>query len=70
MPCLCLTRLKIPIGIASGCKGIIDLVDRKAYQFVGSLCNMVEEMTLPDNMAEEVMRPFQPCDYAWVDIAL
>ena len=46
---------QIPIGVESDCKGIIDIVERKAYQFVGAKGNVVEEMPVPGNMAEEVI---------------
>lgn len=46
--------LQIPIGVESDCQGIVDVVSRKAYQFVGTKGTVVEEVDIPEHMKEEV----------------
>ncbi len=60
------------MGVESDCKGIIDIVNRKAYQFVGSHGNVVEEMAVPDNMSEEVSVTAlsSPCGFSEVCVEL
>jgi len=46
--------VQIPIGVESDLKGIVDLVERKAYQFSGHKGTTVEEIPVPVGLTEEM----------------
>lgn len=58
--------MQIPIGVESDLKGIVDLVERKAYQFSGHKGTTVEEIPVPVGLTEEVRnRPRVQWAHAW-----
>ncbi|MGA7730465.1 MAG: elongation factor G [Chloroflexia bacterium] len=46
--------IQLPIGIESGFKGIIDLIEQKAYIYTNDLGTDVQETDIPADMADEV----------------
>ena len=46
--------VQIPIGLDQSLKGIIDLLDRKAYYFDGPKGEIIREEPIPDNCKQEV----------------
>ncbi len=46
--------IQLPIGAEDNFKGVIDLIDRKAYEFKGEWGKEVEEVEIPDDMKEKV----------------
>ena len=46
--------IQLPIGQESSFKGIIDLIEKKAYEFKGKHGEIINEIPIPDDMKEEV----------------
>lgn len=46
--------LQLPIGIEGDFKSVIDLVERKAYTFTGTLGSEVKEVAIPEDMKDVV----------------
>ncbi len=46
--------VQLPIGAESELKGVIDLIEQKAYKFEGSFGNNVEEIEIPEDMKDKV----------------
>jgi elongation factor G len=46
--------VQLPIGLEEHFKGVVDLIDRKAYTFEGEHGETVTEIEIPSNMKEEV----------------
>lgn len=46
--------IQLPIGIENEFKSIVDLVQMKAYEFVGNMGNQVNEVAIPDDMLDKV----------------
>ncbi len=47
-------RLQLPIGLESDFKGVINLLEKKAYGFEGEHGERMVEIEIPENMKEEV----------------
>lgn len=47
-------RAQLPIGSESELSGVVDLLEKKAYQFVGEMGNKVEEIEVPVDMKDDV----------------
>ncbi|CAH1389045.1 unnamed protein product [Nezara viridula] len=45
--------LQLPIGLENDCKGVINLIDRKALYFEGDFGEIIREDEIPKNMATE-----------------
>ncbi len=46
--------IQLPIGAESSFSGVIDLIERKAYEFTGNLGENVVEIEIPEDMKEKV----------------
>ncbi len=46
--------IQLPIGQESSFKGVIDLIEKKAYEFGGKHGEEIKEIPIPDDMKEEV----------------
>ena len=46
--------LQLPIGLESEFKGLVDLLERKAYEFQGDHGERITEIPIPENMNKEV----------------
>src|SRR3989344_4214745 len=46
--------LQLPIGLESEFKGLVDLLERKAYEFQGDHGERITEIPIPENMKKEV----------------
>ncbi|MDE2071217.1 MAG: elongation factor G [Patescibacteria group bacterium] len=47
-------RMQLPIGAEGDFEGVIDLLERKAYKFEGSMGESVVEMPVPENMKADM----------------
>lgn len=48
------TAIQLPIGAEDNLTGVIDLLDRKAYTFVGNFGENITEIPIPEDMTEKV----------------
>ncbi|MDP3836884.1 MAG: elongation factor G [bacterium] len=48
------TAIQLPIGAEDYLTGVIDLLDRKAYTFVGNFGENITEVPMPEDMVEKV----------------
>lgn len=46
--------IQLPIGIENELKGVVDLVENKAFHFEGQMGNEVKEVEIPEDMLEKV----------------
>jgi elongation factor G len=49
-------RMQLPIGLESNLKGVINLLENKAYDFEGEKGEKVVEIPIPENMKEEIAK--------------
>lgn len=47
-------RMQLPIGAEGDFAGVVDLLEKKAYQFEGAMGEKVVEIPVPENMTDEV----------------
>jgi elongation factor G len=48
--------IQLPIGADSSFSGLIDVVEQKAYKFGGKLGEIIEEIAIPEDMKESVIK--------------
>ncbi|MBD3330406.1 elongation factor G [Candidatus Peregrinibacteria bacterium] len=46
--------IQLPIGSESELSGVIDLIEKKAYKFTGTMGNTIEEIDIPEDMKDKV----------------
>lgn len=46
--------VQLPIGLEGAFKGVVDLVERKGYEFTGKLGSEVKEVEVPEDMVDKV----------------
>lgn len=49
-------RMQLPIGLESNLKGVVNLLENKAYDFEGEKGEKVVEIPIPENMKEEIAK--------------
>ncbi len=48
--------IQLPIGLENGFKGVVDLVEKKAYEFEGQHGEITKEVEIPEDMKENVAK--------------